>query len=181
MENDNELKGLGGWLILVGIGLVLAPIRILVTVVPVYAPILEEGVWSALTTPGSVAYHPLWEPLLITEIAYNSLMVAASLYLIYLFFSKHYLFPRVYIGISLLALVFIPLDAWLVTKVLPDEPMFNSETTKEFVRVFIASLIWIPYMFVSERVKLTFIEKKGRTWDPEPSQTSPLDGNRLQL
>jgi hypothetical protein len=30
MSNDDELKGLGGWLILVGIGVVFAPIRLLV-------------------------------------------------------------------------------------------------------------------------------------------------------
>lgn len=31
MSKDNELKGLGGWLILVGIGVVIAPIKLLVT------------------------------------------------------------------------------------------------------------------------------------------------------
>lgn len=159
MSNGKELKGLGGWLILVGIGVVIAPIRLLATYIPIYKPIFEDGTWEALTTVGSEAYDPLWAPLLVGEIAYNSIMVAASLYLIYLFFSKHYLFPKVYIALVAVSLVFIPLDAWLVTKVLPNVPMFDPETTKEFMRVLIGGLIWVPYMLVSKRVKATFVEK----------------------
>lgn len=170
MDNNNELKGLGGWLILVGIGVVLAPIRLLVAFIPVYAPILEEGVWGALTTPGSPAYHPLWGPLLMGEIGYNLAMVAASVYMIYLFFTKHFLFPKVFIAICVASLVFIPLDAWIVTMIFPTEPMFDPETTMEFIRVVIASLIWIPYMLVSERVKLTFVEKKDKGWTPVASE-----------
>ena len=159
MSNDNELKGLSGWLILVGIGVVIAPIRLLVTYIPIYTPIFEDGTWEAVTSVDSESYNPLWGPLLIGEIAYNSIMVAASLYLIYLFFSKHYLFPKLYIAIVAVSLVFIPLDAWLVTKALPTEPMFDPETTKELIRVLIGGLIWVPYMLVSKRVKVTFVEK----------------------
>ena len=159
MSNDNELKGLSGWLILVGIGVVIAPIRLLVTYIPIYTPIFEDGTWEAVTSVDSELYNPLWGPLLIGEIAYNSIMVAASLYLIYLFFSKHYLFPKLYIAIVAVSLVFIPLDAWLVTKALPTEPMFDPETTMELMRVLIGGLIWVPYMLVSKRVKATFVEK----------------------
>lgn len=159
MRNENELKGLGGWLILVGIGVVIFPIRLLMTTVSIYVPIFQDGTWEALTDAGSETYHPFWAPLLISEVAYNSIMVLVSLYLIYLFFSKHYLFPKVYIAIVGASIVFIPLDAWLVTKVLPGEPMFDPETSKEFMRVLIGGLIWVPYMLISKRVKATFVEK----------------------
>lgn len=158
MSNDEELKGLGGWLILVGIGVIISPIQLLVTYIPIYN-IFEDGTWEALTTVGSEAYNPLWGPLLIGEIVYNAAMVAVSIYLIYLFFSKHHLFPKVYIAIVAVSLVFIPLDAWLVTKVLPTEPMFDPETAKEFMRAFVSGCIWVPYMLISKRVKLTFVEK----------------------
>lgn len=160
MNERNELKGLGGWLILVGLGVVVKPIRLLATFIPTYKPIFENGAWETLTTVGSVAYNPLWAPLLIGEIAYNTLMFAASLYLIYLFFSKHYLFPKLYIGIVTLSLLFIPLDAWVVTEILPDEPMFDTGTTREFMRTFIWAVIWVPYLLVSQRVKVTFVRNR---------------------
>ena len=159
MNENNELKGLSGWLVLVGIGVVFSPIKLLFTYVPLYKPIFEDGTWEALTTVGSEVYNSLWAPLLIGEITFNSLIFAASICLIYLFFSKHYLFPKLYIGIVAFSIVFILLDAWIVTKVLPSEPMFDPETTKEFMRSLISGVIWIPYMLISKRVKSTFVEK----------------------
>ncbi len=159
MEEHDKLKGLGGWLFLVGMGVVIYPIRVLATTVPDYPSMFTDGTWEAVTTVGSEAYNPLWEPLLIGEIIYNLGMVVVQIYLIYLFFSKSYRFPKFYIAIVVVSLIFIPLDAWLVSFVLPDEPMFDPETTKEFLRLLIGSLIWVPYMLVSKRVKATFVEK----------------------
>lgn len=158
MNEQEELKGLGGWLILVGVGIIISPLRLAYGFGPMYYSIFTDGTYEALTSTGSGAYHPLWAPLLIGEAVYNSLMVVASVYLIYLFFAKHYLFPRVYIGIVAISLVFIPLDAWLGSFVITDEPMFDANTTKEFARTLISALIWVPYMLVSRRVKATFIE-----------------------
>ncbi len=157
MTEENKLKGLRGWLILVGIGVVLSPFKLAVTMLPLYLPIFQDSTWGLLTTPGSPAYNPLWAPLLVGEIGFNSLMFIANLGLIYLFFSKHYLFPRLYIGVMLASLVFIPLDASVVSLIMPDEPMFDQTTTKEFLQTLIGSLIWIPYMLRSRRVKATFV------------------------
>lgn len=87
MENQNVVKGLGGWLILVGAGIVINPIRLLV-ILALYLPIFSDGTWEALTTVGSKSYHPLLGPELIGEIICNMVLVAVSIYFIYLFFSK---------------------------------------------------------------------------------------------
>ncbi|MFC3282645.1 DUF2569 domain-containing protein [Litchfieldella rifensis] len=158
MADNNALKGLGGWLILVGLGVVINPIRLLVTLIPTYKPIFEDGIWEALTTSGSAVYNPYFSYLLVGEIAFNIIILSISIYLIYLFFSKHYLFPRIYIGIVTASLIFVPLDAWLVTKIFPGMPMFDPDTTKEFVRSLIVAVIWVPYMLVSKRVRATFVE-----------------------
>jgi len=166
MNDYNDLKGLGGWLILVGIGVVIAPFRLAYGYGPMYFSIFTDGTFEILTNTVSEAYHPLWGPLLIVEALYNSLMVLVSVYLIYLFFSKHYLFPKIYIAIVGVSLVFIPLDAWLGSFVITDEPMFDPATTKEFIRTLIGGIIWVPYMLVSKRVKATFIERmpNKRLW-----------------
>lgn len=154
-----DLKGIRGWLILVAIGVVLSPIRMLAVFVPLYQEIFTNGTWEALTTATSEVYHPMWAPLLIGELGFNALMFAASIYLIYLFFSKHYLFPKVYIILVVISLVFIPLDAWFVSFIMPEEPIFDPETLKEFVRTLLVGMIWTPYMLISKRVKATFVEK----------------------
>ncbi|WP_395373417.1 DUF2569 domain-containing protein [Marinicella sp. W31] len=160
MNEQEELKGLGGWLILVGFGIVISPFLILYTFAPAYYSIFTSGAFEFLTTPGTQAYSPLWGPLIIGETVFNGLMVIASFYLAYLFFTKHYLFPRVFIVLTLATAIFIPLDAWVASFVITDEPMFDPETLKQFSRSLIGVFVWIPYMLVSERVKATFVEKR---------------------
>lgn len=162
VKNDahvhHKLRGLGGWLILVGIGVIMNPLRILKTCIDIYAPIFQDGTWQSLTDPNSSAFIPNWGALLIGELTFNLSLLAVSIYLIYLFFSKHYLFPRFYIGIVVASLVFIPLDAWLYTQVYDESQMFDPSTIQEFSRIVVNAVIWIPYMLVSKRVKATFTE-----------------------
>lgn len=159
MSDNNTLKGLSGWLILVGIGLIITPIRISLTYGPMFYSIFTNGSFEILTTPGSEQYHSLWGPLLIFELIYNSLMVVVHLFLIYLFFTKNHIFPKAYIVTVLLSVFFIPLDAWLGSFVITDEPMFDPDTAKELTRTLMSAAVWVPYMLISKRVKATFVEK----------------------
>jgi magnesium-transporting ATPase (P-type) len=158
-SQGTELRGLGGWLILVGIGVVFAPLRLALFILATYVPMFSDGTWEALTSPGSADYHALWGPLIVGEIIFNTIMILAGVYLIYLFFSKHHLFPRLYIAVVLITLLVIPIDAWLVTLIIPGKPAFDPATLKEFIRTLVGAMIWVPYMFISKRVKQTFVEK----------------------
>lgn len=157
-HQDERLRGLGGWLVLLGIGVVLAPLQISAAIVTLYSQVFGSGNWQALTTADSDVYHPLWAPIIIGELVFNLGMLCATLYLWYLFFSKSYLFPRAYIVVALATLIFIPFDAWVITFVLPDEPMFDEATARNFGRALFGSLIWVTYLGVSRRVKATFVE-----------------------
>ncbi|MCK4816985.1 DUF2569 family protein, partial [bacterium] len=88
MSDQDNLKGLGGWLILVGIGVVIGPFRLGYEYGPIYYSIFTDGTFEILTTAGTEAYNSLWAPLLIGEAIYNTLMLFASVYLIYLYFMK---------------------------------------------------------------------------------------------
>lgn len=173
MNENKELKGLNGWLVLVGLGVLIAPFRMLIELSPGYLSLFRDGTWQALTSESSEFYAPYFSSVLILEIVFNVVLLFASVYLIYLYFSKHYFFPKLYILILLASLVFIPFDAWLVSLVIPGIQIFDTETSKEIARSFFAGIIWIPYMLVSKRVKATFI-KKGSTDTGEDQQDQLL-------
>ncbi|HBZ93087.1 MAG TPA: DUF2569 domain-containing protein [Pseudomonas sp.] len=158
MSDNAKLKGLGGWLILVGLGLIITPLRISITYGPMFYSVITDGTFETLTTPGTEYYHWLWAPLLVFEAIFNSCMLIACALLLYLFFTKHYLFPKVFIATILISLVFIPFDAWLGSLIFTDEPVFDPDTTKEFARTLFSAVIWVPYMLVSRRVEATFVK-----------------------
>lgn len=158
MDKTKNPEGINGWLILVAIGMVLAPIRIVFTLLTTYPQIFSSGTWEALTTKGSEGYNPLWGPIIIGELSINIILLMLLLYLAYLFFSKSRNFPKWFIGIAIFSIVFIVADAFAVKMVAPDEPVFDSDTIREFAHSVIVAVIWVPYMLVSKRVKATFIK-----------------------
>jgi hypothetical protein len=165
MQESKDLKGLSGWLILVGIGLFISIIRLSYNLLAVYYPIFTNGTFTAVSTPGLPLYSPLWGPILISETLINGLFVATYAYLVYLFFTKHYLFPKVYIATVIASVVFVPLDAWACSFVLVDQPIFDNNTAKEMARALFALFIWVPYMLVSRRVKATFVMHRPQGTD----------------
>jgi hypothetical protein len=149
--------GLSGWLVLVGLGLVVTPFRLAIFLGTTFPPMFKDGTWETLTTPGPAPYHPLWGPLLIGEIVVNLIFVLTSIYLVYLFFRKSWRFPRLYIAFLAANLVFLLADALAVKVVLPGQPFMDPDTAREFFRSIFAMAVWVPYLIVSKRVKNTFI------------------------
>ena len=158
-STEDELEGIAGWLILVAIGIVVQPFRLISNFGPLYLEIFSRGIFGSLTNPEAASYNPVLALFLAIEIVYNVVMFAVSIWLIFLFFKKRSFFPKLYIIVAFLSIVFIPLDAWLATLLVPDRPFFDAPSQEEFLRVVIGSAIWVPYMLMSKRVKATFKHK----------------------
>lgn len=154
-------KGIGGWLLLPMIGLFVFPVRCLMSLVGEFWPIFEKGLWAALTTPGSKAYHPLWAPLLVYEIFFNIAFLVFDLVLLYLLFTKSYRFPKMYIGFAVLNLVFVVSDALLGYQIPGVVEQGTDQMTKEIGRSFVMVAIWVPYFTWSKRVENTFIRRES--------------------
>lgn len=96
MQESKPLKGLGGWLIVVGLGLFIALARLGYALIAVYYPIFADGAFSTLTSSGPTMTNALWGAILISETLVNAVFIAAFGYLVYLFFCEHYLFQGLY-------------------------------------------------------------------------------------
>ena len=155
-KEDAVKSGLGGWLILVGLGVILTPFNYLSTI-PEFQSVFQDNLYDEL-----VSVKPLFGPLIWTEIVVNIIFFLSSIYLIFLFFAKKTFFPKLFIWLALGSLVFVIVDAivagMIFKDMLTDEPFFDPETIKEIVRMSIQVIIWVPYIMISKRVKATFIK-----------------------
>jgi len=154
---DQELAGIGGWLVLVALGVTLRPFLLLFQIVPVMRHSFNQDVWEAMTIPGRAAYQAGLGPLIMSELVCNLLVLVGSLLVSVLFYRRSRLFPSTYVTVLGFNLVFLALDEW-VTPLWIAVPEANPTTTglSDFVKLLIPSLIWIPYMLVSRRVRATF-------------------------
>jgi hypothetical protein len=157
MSREKNLEGIRGWLILIAIGIISAPIKMVLLLMTNFPQIFSTGAWEALTTQGSEAYSPLWAPIIIGELLINSGLILGCLYMAYIFFTKRRNFPKWFIGIVLVNFVFIIADAYAISMVLPNEHVFDHDIIKALRHSVMMIIIWCPYMLDSKRVKATFI------------------------
>ncbi|CUI03851.1 DUF2569 domain-containing protein [Massilia antarctica] len=157
-ELKNDVEGLKGWLLIVGMVVLFTPLRALFTFPAMYMDLFDSTSWVAMTTPGNGAYHSAWKPLVFTEVAFNGGMFVVSLLLIYLFFAKKRGFPMLFIVLHVTDVLLTVCQSMIIHLILPAEPLFDLETGTELVRSLLVALIWVPYLLVSERVERTFVE-----------------------
>ncbi|MDM5179522.1 DUF2569 domain-containing protein [Massilia sp. DJPM01] len=157
-ELKKDLEGLNGWLMIVGMGVLFTPLRMLFVFPEMYVNLFNSANWGDMITPGSGAYNAAWKPLMFTEVAFNCAMLLASLVLIYLFFAKKRRFPMLFIVLQVAGILFIVCQSMIIHLILPTEPLFDPDASADLMRSMLAALIWVPYMLVSERVEQTFVE-----------------------
>ena len=157
LKEERNLDGIGGWLILILLGLLVSPIRIGLVIYQTYVPLFSDGTWEQLTTSSSDAYHPFWAPLITFEIASNLLIILLGLLTLYFFFLKSKHTPRAAIAWLLSSFVFVVVDYFLADAIpfVAAQPA-DPETIKEVARSTVSAAIWVPYFLVSKRVKATF-------------------------
>ncbi|HKZ21923.1 MAG TPA: DUF2569 domain-containing protein [candidate division Zixibacteria bacterium] len=148
---------IGGWLILVAIGLIFTSLRILLLTFKDIIPVFAPQTWSVLTTPTSAVYHPLWAPLLIGELVGNLFFVCLGIVLVVLFFQKRRIFPKLAILYLLANLVFVVGDTLVAGLIPVVAQQDNTSSVKEIVRSVVGAGIWVPYFIMSKRVKSTFV------------------------
>lgn len=151
------ISGLGGWLVLVQIGLYLTMIMVLVQLFQYSLTALTPEAWEMLTLEQSSLYHPWWGPIIIFEVTYNVLFFIFSIVTLVMFYRKKSVFPRLMIIFYSISLAVSIIDYLLLLQIPIARELEDGSGLTGIVRLVITCAIWIPYFIKSERVRNTFI------------------------
>lgn len=154
----NKYDKIGGWLFLVVIGLIITPLRLGYSLAVDFYPLMRDGAWSILTTPGSEAYHPLWAPLLVFEIVGNCITFLAAIVILVFFFMRKKFVPMAMIAFYSFSLLFVATDYFAADLIPAVAAQDSKDSLRELLRTAVAAAIWIPYFIMSKRVKGTFVK-----------------------
>ena len=150
-EPTHYQNNIGGWLVLVGLGLCLTPLAITYNL---FHSFFKIQLWSLLTDPAFEGYNPAHALLILFELAGNTAFLVYIALLIWLFHQRRTSVPRllmVYYGVNFLYIFFDnALAAMLKITDAEFKPIFYS---------LLGAAIWIPYFIKSKRVKYTFTER----------------------
>lgn len=160
-DTDPHRQGIGGWLVLVAIGLIIGP------------ALLANLAWrdfQTLTGPDHALLGlrlPGFPALLGFELVRNLALLGASLVLPVLFFKEKKIFPRLYqiwLAFSLAAALaeytlsfsLSNSGSWEGAKVVIQN--LHSKLAVNAAEYALSAVIWIAYFQVSQRVKATFVK-----------------------
>ncbi|ULO07010.1 DUF2569 domain-containing protein [Paenibacillus sp. 19GGS1-52] len=153
----NKPSGLGGWMILVQIGLYVSIFRIIALIFNYVIPSFKPEIWDALTSPDSPAYDSMWKPSLIFESVANVVFVLFSIFLLVLLYQKKSTFPRWAIFYYVTNLLVLIVDYVLMANIEVLQTLDEGNSTQDIGRLAVSCAIWIPYFIRSKRVHNTFI------------------------
>ena len=145
IETDSSTipRGIGGWLIIPAIGLVLSPIKSLT--------MLIMGIKMIQSfTPELLSDARLWISGLI-----DVTLIIATLVVTVFFFKKRRIAVQAIIGLMAASIVASAIQTFLNMSMIGE---VDSDTIKPIVHACVFGAIWIPYFLKSKRVKNTFVK-----------------------
>ena len=146
---EKNLEGIGGWLILVALGAIITPIRILWEL-RLYPELFLSGKWQVFGTPLAAV--------IVVETLVNCALFIAFVALGHKFFTKNRNFPKWWIGLNVFSFIFIVIDTIVMNLAASHLPAFGDDTVKELTHSMGVLCIWVPYMLKSKRVNATFVK-----------------------
>ena len=150
------VRGLGGWLIVLGVMLAVTLVAAVIQAVTDIPLILDGNVWAAYTTLGQPAYHPGWATLLTLDWGSNLYVLVFFPVLLSLFLQKKRAFRALTVGTLTLFVVLSAFRLWQVNQVPHIPAAAQASQFWALVIAFGKAAIWIPYLLVSRRSRATF-------------------------
>ena len=149
-HSDEELVGLGGWLILIALQVIFTALGTVGALI-MTCSMIADVVASPDSYPSGLSAVMSFQILV-----FLAFLVVEIIQCVF-FFKKRRLFPKIYIGLSLAYIVWPLLNSGAYWLIAPDLPFFDHETLGALIKSVFLAAIWISYMRQSERVANTFV------------------------
>lgn len=151
-------RPLGGWLYLVGFGLVAGLLYRTWSLKNLFS-YLNGDTWEQLTSSTGRAFHMGWEPLLIFEALNQVTGVGALLACFFLFLKRRRNFPKAYVVVTVSLIGIDFMDTGLIFLAgMQDLVGIGNKDLVDSLRNSITGSLWMLYMFRSVRVRETFLQ-----------------------
>jgi transglutaminase-like putative cysteine protease len=162
---------IGGWLILVAIGLVFTPFRIAYDLFNL-PEMYNSQMWANFLV---LKRYDLFAFTLITHV-YNIVLLCYVILILALFFTRRSSLPKlitIYFAVNCFMIVSDSLLAVALDVSVADE----KDYFRNMLSSILAAVIWIPYFNMSTRVKNTFVTRIGDDDDDLPYATAETGSN----
>lgn len=162
VQYEKRYDTVGGWLILVAIGIVITPFALLFTIVKQSIDLFNINYFYYFFDSRSDFFYPLKGYYVIVSDMCNVLLLVASIMIIVLLFQRKKAFRYYYIGFRLFNLLFLSVDLAMVylfatNPMGADDAILVKTQSAALVKMAVQACIWIPYVWISERSRHTFV------------------------
>jgi len=161
-SSSPQLRGIGGWLILPTLGCFLYPI---ITIIVVSSFFTHLGLDDVNLFSGAES-QTQWRIYYCTSVFAEGIQLPLLVLQLVLLMKHRTSFPYIYIGLAVLNLASLLLNYGLQSSV--DSMASGDEVATEFITTVLKLGLWCLYMFVSERVRATFIKHRNTPAAPQP-------------
>ncbi|MEO5600595.1 MAG: DUF3857 domain-containing protein [Cyclobacteriaceae bacterium] len=144
-------KPIGGWLILISLGLMITPFRLTYDLFQM-PEVYDSKTWSNLL---GLKRYGLFVFIFFEQV-YNMVILPFSVLILVLFFKKRSSVPRL-ITFYLAITSFVTIVDAVVSMQIDETLSSNLDSYSDIIRSIVAAVIWIPYFNISSRVKETFV------------------------
>jgi len=151
-----ELAGLRGWLVLLGIGVFLTPVRLLIGTVRAVRPVLSVAQWRTFMDSQLPTHAPMVMALISIEAAGNLALLAYSCVVLLSYLRRKRSFRLHFPCLAAGLFAFHLADVIATHELFPDHD-FKQATTTLF-QVFVWGALWISYLRTSRRARATFVD-----------------------
>lgn len=168
LPQTSAYVGIGGWLIFPTIGITLAPLFVLISWGHYFSVIGEAG--SYLESEKDLVGWRLYYFMSGFEGGFGFL---TSILAIVFLYSKRTALPYFFLILLVIDIAFLGMEVAWDSKATDYDG--SGDAILELPRLLIQALLWGSYMLVSNRVKATFVQRRGSSTPPAPHPQSAIE------